>query len=658
MTIDAEIQRYWNDGVQLYDGASVTKASLNAQLSEFGRAIGVKLSGLRSAQELGILKILRGEDLFAILPTGSGKSLLYQFPAYLDSRRLTLVISPLKALIAEQSEIPMAVGLTSETIDRAEVWRQLRSGEAHILLISPEMLAGRFRAKLVSHLRRGHLTLGRLVVDEVHCLSDWGHDFRPHYWWVAHHLRSLEKSGVTANPKTGRVQRILLTATADKQVREDVHRHFPEVEADEVVRGAMDRPEIVLSATRVKSKAQRLSALMRFLKRQAKRPLPAGVKRRGIVYCLEAASAEDDDDALNPRSADRLNATEIAAFLREKGFSKSYPYSSRNMSRAERAAAEHAFERASASKGQLTVVVATNAFGMGINYEKVPFVVHAYPRPSLMEYAQQVGRVGRGMSGDDEWAEALMLWKPKDWAYARRFASTPAADGLINAYTMPAHGWMYVWKQSSLAMSLLSPKGRRTRFSKLLTRLQELGVVGTVAHPVASPRRTVRFALNFRALRRNDVWQEIYGLADDSKVTNKRVRKTIRYLRVAAVSKPGKAIALRQDLYEDDRAGTVLQRLNRWVDAGYLALDERVFKGDEIRLVANHTLVTRRMLSNVLRSASAWAKHKGQMVDDVRHVIAAPSAKSRRVRLLTAFGDKSAQDKWNPPERLPDWLRK
>jgi hypothetical protein len=655
---EREVKQYWKRGVRLPDGRAVTRQELLDELRRCGETIECDLGEFKSpAQELAILKILNREDLLAVLPTGSGKSLLFQFPAWLDSNRLTLVISPLRALIAELGAVPGAVGLTADTIDRREVWRQLKAGDRHILLVSPEMLAGAFRQKLIRNLRLGHLLLGRLVVDEVHCLSDWGHDFRPHYWWVAHHLRALEKAGVTGNGRR-KVQRILLTATADQQVRKDVQRHFEEVTDDEVVRGVMDRPEIVLSAQKVRSKAHRLGTLLRFLKRQARRPLPPDVRRRGIVYCLEAASGEDDENALDPRSEDRLNATELAEFLRDHGFRKTYPYSTRNMKLAERAAAEHAFRTAGNKKGDLTVVVATNAFGMGINYPKVPFVAHAYPRPSLMEYAQQVGRAGRGMTAGEAWAETLVLWKPQDWVYVRRFAGTPAADGLINAYTMPAHGWMYVWERNSLAMSLRTPGNRRSRFSKLLARLQELGVVSDVALKVLVPKGTVRYELDFKALRRDEVWREIYVIQDDPRFTNKRVRKVLRYLRIAAASKPGKYVAVGKTLYEDDRAGTVLQRLNRWVDAGCLVMDDRAYNGDEIRLIPTKPHVTKDMLRKVLSDARLWTKHKAQMIEDVRDVVAAKSPVSRRVRLLEAFQDRGAKTGWSMPDGVPDWLKR
>src|SRR5262249_13622905 len=154
------------------------------------------------------------------------------FSAFLRPDELTVVISPLKALISQQDELlPFGVGLTSETLDRAAVWESLLAGKDHVLFISPEMLSNPgFHAKLARHLRRGRLKIGRFVVDEVHCLSDWGHDFRPHYWWTAHYLRLLEKQMPTSAKTRGHVPLLLLTATADSQVMRDIRQHFPEIE--------------------------------------------------------------------------------------------------------------------------------------------------------------------------------------------------------------------------------------------------------------------------------------------------------------------------------------------------------------------------------------------------------------------------------------------
>jgi ATP-dependent DNA helicase RecQ len=649
------IDRYWDRGVHLPDGTRVSRPELLAELRRFGRHIGrPAIQEFKSPQqELAVLKVLAGEDVLAILPTGSGKSLVFQFPAFLEPHRLTLVISPLRALMSELGRLNGATTITGETVDREDVWRSLKSKDKHILLVSPEMLAGELRHTLLRHLERGRIEICRFVVDEVHCVSDWGHDFRPHYWWLAYHLRVLERE-VVRRGSCESVQRVLLTATADERVLEDVRHHFPEVTSDEVVRAPMDRPEIMLSALRVESKSERLQQLAKFIKRQSRRPLPPGVKRRGIVYCLEAVGGDDDGDGLDG-TPDRLNAQQLADYLNGLSGVHAYPFSSRGMSPDQREQVKEAFERAGTKKGKVTVVVATNAFGMGLDYREIPFVVHAYPRPSVMEYAQQVGRVGRGMP-EGSWAEALSLHKPGDWAYTRRFATAPAADGLLNAFTMPLYGYMYVWQRGSTPMSLLGPGGRRTRFAKLLERLQELGVVSEEGKPVAYPRGAVRYAIDFKALRKNETWSATGDWEQYQSIVPKRLRKVFRYLWVTASSKRGKWIALDKTTYDADKAGTVLQRLNRWVDGEFLVWDESGHDGDTIRLLPKRQKLTTRMIREVLREAGRWAKHKRRGVRQVQHVISARSPISRRKRLLNVFGQKEAK-RIALPNGLPRDLR-
>ncbi|HWR34387.1 MAG TPA: DEAD/DEAH box helicase [Clostridia bacterium] len=660
-----ELDNRRSKGALLDRGRRLSPEQLMRELKRFGRVVKCDYRSFRSLeQEAVVYRALEGEDVLAIMPTGSGKSLAYQFTAFLKPKELTLVISPLKALIAQQDKfLPFGIGLTSDTFDRSAVWDSLLAGENYVLFISPEMLSNAsFHIRLARYLKRGHLKLGRFVVDEVHCLSDWGHDFRAQYWWTAHYLRLLE-SQIPASTKTrDHVPLLLLTATADEQVLGDIRQHFPKIEDHEIVRAPANRPELVLSACRVDSARKRIDTLARLLRRQSKRPLPQGTPRRGIVFTLEAVSRDGGDDISNRFKADRLKADDVVTMLRKRGLRHVYSYSAKGMDKIGRDASREAFENALPRRGHVTAIIATNAFGMGMDYPSVPFVCHLYPRPNVSEYWQQVGRAGRGMNGngDEGWAEALSLYSRKDARYSVRFAKAPAVDGLLNAFTIPLHGWMYVLAPGAGHMSLYGRGGGRTRFAKLLQRLQEMEIIGRSEHHVLVPKGAVRYRVNLRLLRRRSVLARLDELQDDE-FPSKRLRKVFRYLRIASRSKKQQYIALDRWLYDHDRQGSVLQRLNRWVDAGYLELTSKMKKDFEIRLIATKRSLTSAMVRKIVERNDLWAEHKKECMQEMFWVLRASSPQVRQRRVLQYFGETtSMQFKYDRHviAGLPKWLAK
>jgi hypothetical protein len=656
------------DVLTLPNGTVVDGSWLLERLREFGRAIDRNYQCFKShGQEQAVRKVLAGDDALVLMPTGSGKSLVFLFPAWLARPSLTLVISPLRALMTQMAALegPGCVALHTDVhkIDRAKAWTDLERGQAWVLLVSPEMLAAKeFQQKLVRMLRRVRRSIARFVVDEAHCVSDWGHDFRPHYWWVAHHLRTVEQS-LNKSGSRGRTPRVLLTATANEHVLADIHHHFKEIDEHQIVRAAMERKELVLSAIRVRSASERKRLLLRFLKRQADRPLPAGVKRRGVVFNLEAVSKDDADvrPTRRGRERGRFPANEVVQQIVKGGFKRTFAYAARNMKAHERDEARREFEeRATSSKGQVTTIVATSAFGMGLDFLHVCYIVHLHPRPSVSEYFQQVGRAGRDMAWPGSWAECLSLYSNDDWSYTARFAKAPATDGLVNAFTMPLHRWMYVWEQDGGDMSLCGAGGGRTKFSRLLQDLIQRRLVSEKPERARWPRGVMRYRLNMSRLRRNAAWageDGLFHLRDTKYRKAKRLRKVFRYLKIAARSQAGRYVILDQTDYNEDKAGTVLQRLNRWLDAGFLELRPKRGGQGQLWLRAHGSRLTDDMLRKVVKAGEAWALHRKEQVQEMRHVLRATGPVQRRKRVFEHFGEEE-DSVWRVPGGLPDWLRK
>ena len=328
-------------------------------------------TSFRALQEEIIRDSLAGRDVFALLPTGGGKSLCFQLPA-LARDGLTVVVSPLIALMKDQVDSLHAGGVPAtflnSSLDGDEARRRLRGlhgGEFRLLYVAPErlMLSG-----FLSDLQKWNVRL--IAVDEAHCISEWGHDFRPEYRQLAM-LRDVFPA----------VPFMALTATATQRVREDIVTHL-KLRAPQCYVASFNRPNLMY---RVIAKNKPYDQLLDFLRA---RPTDGG-----IVYCQSRKSAE-----------------RVAANLSEDGV-PSQPYHA-GLTPKQRSAHQEAFLR-----DEIRVVCATIAFGMGINKPNVRFVVH-YDLPKNIEgYYQETGRAGRdGLPG-----ECVLLFSPGDVVKQMRF---------------------------------------------------------------------------------------------------------------------------------------------------------------------------------------------------------------------------------------------
>lgn len=320
----------------------------------------------RPGQEQVIRRVLAGGDALLVMPTGSGKSLCFQLPA-LMMEGCTLVVSPLIALMKDQVDALVArhipATFLNSTLSTEETTRRLaglRMGRYKLVYVAPE----RFRnPRFLEAFRAAPLAM--LAVDEAHCISTWGHDFRPDYL----HLGEV----VSALPPAVRL--IAVTATATDAVRRDIASHLrlgqggrPE---PAIVVTGFERPNLALNVTRVRTHGEKLERCLQVIE----------FFRTGILYC-----------------ATRKMVERVRGLLAENGV-KALAYSG-GMADAERSRVQEAFMR-----GEAPVVVATNAFGMGVDRQDIRFVIHWDVPGSLEAYYQEVGRAGR--DGHYAWCELL-----------------------------------------------------------------------------------------------------------------------------------------------------------------------------------------------------------------------------------------------------------
>ncbi|MCF1429944.1 MAG: DNA helicase RecQ [Shewanella sp.] len=317
----------------------------------------------RAGQQDVVERIYRGEDCLVIMPTGGGKSLCYQLPA-LMLPGLTVVVSPLISLMKDQVDSLTQTGVSAaflnSTLPREqtlEIYRQLRMGEIKLLYVSPErLLGGDFMERLQS------LNVSLFAIDEAHCISQWGHDFRPEYAALGRLRLEFPQIPLMA-----------LTATADQATRKDICDRLGI--QPYVLLSSFDRPNIRYT---VAEKLNAANQLRQFIESQN--------GASGIIYC-----------------GSRRRVDEVAQRLRLQGY-RAEGYHA-GMAQEERASVQERF-----IKDQLDIVVATVAFGMGIDKSNVRYVVHYDIPKSIEAYYQETGRAGR----DGMEAEAFMLFEPAD----------------------------------------------------------------------------------------------------------------------------------------------------------------------------------------------------------------------------------------------------
>lgn len=324
----------------------------------------------RKGQEEVIKAALRGQDALVVMATGNGKSLCYQIPA-LCFEGLTLVISPLISLMKDQVDQLQANGIeadflnSSQTLEQQQqVQNKLISGQLKLLYVSPEKVMTNSFFQLISYSK-----VSFIAIDEAHCISQWGHDFRPEYTQLGGLKASFPHAPIMA-----------LTATADYATRQDILTHL-NLENPHKYIGSFDRPNIRYT---LEEKYKPMEQLTRFVLAQK--------GKSGIIYCNSRNKVE-----------------RIAESLRNKGVSASAYHA--GMETVLRERVQQDFQR-----DNVQVVVATIAFGMGINKSNVRFVAHFDLPRSIESYYQETGRAGR----DDLPAEAVLFYEPADYAWLQK----------------------------------------------------------------------------------------------------------------------------------------------------------------------------------------------------------------------------------------------
>ncbi|HEX5688383.1 MAG TPA: ATP-dependent DNA helicase RecQ [Roseiflexaceae bacterium] len=393
---------------------------------------------LRPGQEAAIQSALAGRDTLAVMPTGAGKSAIYQLVG-IELPGPTVVVSPLIALQRDQVEAireqqvggAAVLNSTIRASERRTAFEQLQQQQVEFVFLAPEQFSNQ---EVLEQLRAARPSL--FVVDEAHCITEWGHDFRPDYLKLGAVIEALGHPTVLA-----------LTATAAPPVRQEIVERLGMRDPQTIVRG-FDRPNIWLSVEMYHDEASKRRAL---LDRVAESEAP------GIVY-----------------AATRKRAEALAEALRERGLAAASYHA--GMKSRERDHVHTAFMR-----DELAVVVATTAFGMGIDKPNVRFVFHYDISESVDAYYQEIGRAGR----DGEPADAILFYRPEDIGIRRFFGGSGQVDAdQIERVALAVHACAAPIASQELREALgLS----QSQLLAALGRLEDVGVVVTSGDGLVAP---------------------------------------------------------------------------------------------------------------------------------------------------------------------------
>ncbi|MBI5477695.1 MAG: ATP-dependent DNA helicase RecQ, partial [Deltaproteobacteria bacterium] len=378
---------------------------------------------------------LSGRDVVAVLPTGSGKSLCYQLPGMMVDG-ITGVVSPLIALMTDQEgklkarNLPVVrLDSTLKAAERRAALGRIRSGEQPlIVLTTPETLGS---VEMREVLRAAHV--GLIAIDEAHCVSEWGHDFRPAYLTLGDRITEL-----------GRPQVLALTATAVLRVRNDI-RNFLGLRDPDFITASPDRPNLRFVVLRPSAYGSKVRELVRLA-----RELPSP----GIVYCSTIAGVEEVWMAL------RIAQVPVGRYHGK-------------MSTAERQQEQDRFM----ARGDRRVMAATNAFGLGIDKPDIRFVIHYQTPGSIEQYVQEAGRAGR----DGKPSHCVLLFDESDLGVQEHFIKEKYPPKRSLAHLVEAlAAWAGENRPVSAADLALAAHTRATYAMSLLGELRDLGLVTEV----------------------------------------------------------------------------------------------------------------------------------------------------------------------------------